>query len=123
MIRDLPGQLMLIDCGEPVRRKPTDDELEKALEYNARLVVGKWHKGRPPDGCDNSWDVLKKTVFANAWTRMKHFMHGGKYRIEEFSYLACYFALRDEQRKSVRASNKKTRVEDTPLLDYLERVA
>ena len=122
MIRDVPGQLKLFDCGEPVRRKPTEAELEKALEYNSRLVVGKWHKGRPPDNCDNNWDVLKKTVFGNAWDRMKNFEHGGSMTIEQYSYMSCYFALRDIQRASLREMNK-TKVENVPLLDYIDAVA
>ncbi len=95
----------LFPLGEPKRRPPSDDELGEALTLGAKWAVGKHHRGRPPRGM--SFDDLRQEVIMRAWAKVKHFRHGGNKTIFEFSYMSCYFCLRDIQRENMLPQNDR----------------
>lgn len=106
------------------REPPTHEELDAALTYNAKLVINKKHVGKPPAICDYDFNVFVALVKSEAWKRMKTFRHGGRYTLREYSYIKCFFALRNIQERSVRHNKRAADagVEDIPLMDYIESV-
>jgi hypothetical protein len=109
---DHPDQALLFPTGEPGRRKPTDEELQQAIDIKARIVVWKWHRGRPPAGM--TFEDLYQEITLRTLVRLKNFMHGGKYTLGEYAYLAACYSLADIQRESMR---KEDQPADYPLLD------
>jgi hypothetical protein len=110
---DPPNQGRLFDNGEPQRRKPTPEELQESITEKVRIVVWKWHRGRPPKGM--SWEDLFQEVSLRALFRIRNFMHGGKYTLGEYTYMAACYSLADIQRENMRQEEKPP--QDYPLLD------
>jgi DNA-directed RNA polymerase specialized sigma24 family protein len=112
------GQLYLFQLGDPIRRRPTRDEIDAALEDAVRLAVYKRHHGRPPVGMD--FDDLHQEVMIRANTRIANFEHGGRKTLFEYTYVAACFALTDIHRESMRREAQRTLDINLPLLDSID---
>lgn len=105
-------QLFLFDLGAPKRRRPTQEELDAAVQRGMRIAVNKHHRGRPPK--DGDWEDLFQEVMVRALQRLRNFQHGGRKTLDEYAYMAAYFSLVDIQREDIG----RIRVEQTyPLLE------
>ncbi|MCX7805845.1 MAG: hypothetical protein N3A38_11740 [Planctomycetota bacterium] len=85
---------------EGTGRRPDADEISEAIREAARIVVGKWWRGRPPQGMD--FDDLRQEVILRALPRLDRYAHGGRYTLAEYAYYAAYSALMDLARLNVR---------------------
>lgn len=97
---DLPDQMKLFETGEPVRARPTETELATALNKAVKLAVWKRHRGRPPHDYPTFEDLYQE-VTARALKRLENFRHGGRFKLEEFAYVAACYALCDIHRANM----------------------
>ncbi|GMV82128.1 MAG: hypothetical protein AMXMBFR7_33120 [Planctomycetota bacterium] len=107
---------LLFDPGFPERRKPTDDEVEKAVKWAVRLAINKRWRGLPPIGME--WEDLYQAVTLGAWRRIQKFRHGGKIKLRDFAYMAACYELTDLGRANVRRSkDRESEPRRYPLFD------
>lgn len=113
-------QLKILDFAEPrpggpVRWAPTEDELQENITSATKMAIWKRHRGRPPRGMD--WQDLYQEVAARTLLKVQRYMHGGKFNLFEYCYMAGCYALTDIQREEMRRGRSTIDDGTYPLFD------
>jgi hypothetical protein len=108
-------QLTMFGILIPECRPPTAEETHAVVPAKVRIVIFKFHRGRPPQGM--TFEDLHQEVALRTLHRLRHFRHGGKFTLGEYAYVAACYALCDIQRQDMARSRRNPR--DYPLLEIL----
>src|SRR4051794_19124043 len=84
------------------RGAPREDEIARVLDDMARRAIRRWHVGCPPQEVDYDYQSFIQEITTGALPRVRNFRYVGKYTLEQFTWMACCYALRDIQRVAVR---------------------
>jgi hypothetical protein len=85
---------------------PSQEEIAFEVKVWSRHVINKFHRGCAPEECDFNLESFVSEVQLGALKRLKRFRHGGKMKLSEYTYMACYQSMRDVQRRALQRANR-----------------